>query len=151
MRDATAITTRELQAAVPTEPPPRRRLRRRQASRALPPARGAWAAELVRLRQIGVWLRRITLDDLGTHVPTTVRVASRAATGPHIAGLEFEPADRTAGLHEPRIGVDLQAVVDGADRGPRVAVATASLPRTRRWAGRSDDHDHPDRAWRAGR
>lgn len=67
-------------------------------------------AERVRLRELGVWLRRTTLDELGVVVPTTVRVGSYAASGPRIAGMVAAPADpRPARL----IGVDLPAIVDG--------------------------------------
>lgn len=73
-----------------------------------------WIAELVRLAAIDQWLRRVTLDDPGVRFATTVRVGSRAANGPHVAGLEAEPRDLVAAtLHAPRIGVDLRALVDG--------------------------------------
>jgi hypothetical protein len=79
--------------------------------RSVPPDVAAWSAELMRLTQIGVWLRRTTLDDPGVHVPATVLVANYAATGPHIPGLEFEAEDDVRS-REPRIGVDLQRIVD---------------------------------------
>jgi hypothetical protein len=63
------------------------------------------------------------LDDPGVRFAPTVRVGSRAASGPHVAGLEAEPRDLVAAtLHEPRIGVDLRALVDGA-------CGTAEAPR----------------------
>jgi hypothetical protein len=73
-----------------------------------------WSSELVRLSEIGVWLRRTTLDDIGVHVPTTVRVGNYAANAPHIAGLGVGAGD-LAELHQPRIGIDLPAIVDGID------------------------------------
>ncbi len=87
------------------------------ARRRTPPSgdRRRWIAELVRLASVDQWLRRVTLDDPGVRFATTVRVGSRAASGPHVAGLEAEPRDLVAAtLHEPRIGVDLRALVDGA-------------------------------------
>lgn len=75
-----------------------------------------WGAELVRLAELGVWLRRTTMDDLGVGVPAAVRVGSRAASGPHVAGLEADPPDLVAAtLHQPWIGVSLRDVVDGGD------------------------------------
>ena len=87
--------------------------RRRKATRSVPPDVAAWSTELVRLTQIGVWLRRATLENLGVHVPTTVRVANSGAIGPHIPGLGFD-TDKAAHLRDARIGVDLQASVDSA-------------------------------------
>lgn len=82
-----------------------------------------WTAELVRLAAIEQWLRRVTLDDPGVRFASTVRVGSRAANGPHVAGLEAEPRDLVdATLHAPRIGVDLRALVDaecGTTEAPR--------------------------------
>jgi len=118
LRDAREFVTDALRS-VETEPAPRRfRLGRRQASRAVPPLTGKWAAELVRLGEIDVWLRRWTMDRLGVNVVSTVRVGSRAATGPHVAGLISEPESLTAAtLNQPRIGVDLRAIVDRVDAG----------------------------------
>lgn len=93
-----------------------------------PPAVRPWSAELVRLAEIGVWLRRTTLDDLGVHIPTVVRVGSYAANGPRIAGLAFGAADSVR-LREPRIGVDLQATVDNNDRQPAPAPAPSAPAR----------------------
>lgn len=118
LRAATATASRALQVVAAT-PSPRRPRRRRKATRTEPPATLFWATELVRLAEISVWLRRETLDDLGVHVPTAVRVGSRAATGPHIAGLVADPDDLVAAtLHEPWIGVDLRATVDATTVQP---------------------------------
>lgn len=60
-----------------------------------------------------MWLRWTMLDDLDLNVPTTVRARSRAATGPHIAGIEAEPAVlATATRHERPIGIALDEVLD---------------------------------------
>ncbi|HET7311170.1 MAG TPA: hypothetical protein VFJ17_07580 [Mycobacteriales bacterium] len=119
LRAATAAAARALQ--VPDSmsgAAPRPGRRARTATGGAAPASGFWAAELVRLTEIGVWLRRASLDDLGVHVPASVRVGSRAANGPHIAGLVADPDDLVAAtLHEPWIGVDLLEVVDGPTKG----------------------------------
>lgn len=114
LRTATATATEALRLTAPAAHRPRRRLRRhRRASLDVPAPLRAWSAELVRLTRIAVWLRRETLDDLGVHVPTVVRVGSLAAIGPHIPGMGAEPAARAGGpAEEPRIGLDLAAVVD---------------------------------------
>ena len=65
----------------PVAPP--RRWRRRKAVRTVSPDVHRWSVELVRLSEMQVWLRRTTLDELGVHIPTVVRFASRAASGPH--------------------------------------------------------------------
>ena len=49
----------------------------------------------------------------GTLLPTYVRVSSRAATGPHIPGMDFEPRDPLGPVSERTIGVDLARVLDG--------------------------------------
>lgn len=113
LRAATATVSRALQAVAPPAGSARRRGRRRKATRTVPPAVRFWSNELVRLAEIDVWLRRETLDEIGVHVPGAVRVGSRAATGPHIAGLVADPDDLVAArLHQPWIGVDLQGIVD---------------------------------------
>lgn len=114
LRAATATVSRALQAAAATPAgSARRRGRRRKATRTVPPAVRFWSNELVRLAEIDVWLRRETLDEIGVHVPGAVRVGSRAANGPHIAGLVADPDDLVAAtLHQPWIGVDLQGTVD---------------------------------------
>lgn len=130
LRGATRTVTRAVRiAAVPPPPLRRRSLRRRKAGRAVPADVHPWSAELVRLAKVEAWLRRTTLDDLGVHVPTVVRVGSLAATGPHIAGMVTEPDDLTAALHEPRIGVDLQATVDEAGRPEEPPVRASSSAR----------------------
>lgn len=121
VRVATAAVLNELKAGAPAADRPRRRWRRRKVSNAPSPAERPWSAELMRLTGIEVWLRRTTLDDPGVHVPMTVRVGNYAALGPHIAGLGFDSGD--ARLGEPRIGVDLQAVLDRTDRPPPTAAS----------------------------
>jgi hypothetical protein len=127
VRQATTTVARTLRLLEPV--PARRRLpRRRLASRSVPVDVAGWSAELVRLTQIGVWLRRTTLDELGAHVPTAVRVGSRAANGPHIAGMIANPdglAVQTT--HEPRIGVDLQVILDNLGNVP-APIGTAPSP-----------------------
>lgn len=119
LRAATVAAARALQVLdAMREPAPRRASRARKAVRSAAPASRFWTAELVRLAEIGVWLRRASLDELGVHLPTAVCVGSRAATGPHIAGMVAEPDDLVAAtLHEPWIGVDLREVVDGETKG----------------------------------
>ena len=119
LRAATSAAARALQMLdSKSGPGPRRAWRAGAATRSAVPASRFWAAELVRLAEIGVWLRRASLDDLGVHLPTCVRVGSRAATGPHIAGLVAEPDDLVAAtLHQPWIGVDLLEVVDRETKG----------------------------------
>lgn len=133
---ATDIVVRALHAAAlgtPTSSPGR--LRRRRADRSVPAAVRPWSAELVRLAEIGVWLRRTTLDDTGVSLPMTVRVADYAAKGPHIAGLDFgnQAAPRPGG---PRIGIDLAAAIDAAspvcpgssDEGAWASTTVATVP-----------------------
>lgn len=128
LRDATAAVVRALHVIDDTLPAPRPR---RHVSRAPVEATRPWSTELLRLTDIEVWLRRTTMDHLGVHIPTTVRVGSRAASGPHIAGLEFEPDDLVAAtLHEPRIGVDLVAVVDAVGAPPPPAAESTTTPGT---------------------
>jgi hypothetical protein len=62
------------------------------------------------------------------HLPTTVRVGTYAANGPHIAGLGFSAGD-LAELHEPRIGVDLPAVIDAVEgQDPVTSACAAGVP-----------------------
>lgn len=128
LREATATAGQALRSD-PPQPPLRsvRARRRRGVSLAVPATVIAWTAELVRLSEIGVWLRRSTLDELGVHVPYTVRVGSRAATGPHIPGLVFEPDDLVAAtIHQPRIGAPLQEIIDGVGRRAAALPSAAS-------------------------
>lgn len=118
LRQANATATRLLrQSQLPNAP---RRRRHREVAQVVAP--GRWSGELVWLTDIAAWLSRIALDDLGVHIPTTVRVGNYAATGPHIPGLDFD-TDDAAEECRPRIGVDLRAVVDGIHQG-----ATATGP-----------------------
>lgn len=132
LRAATDLANHSLQALALTLPQPRRRLGHRKADRCVPAAVRSWSAELVRLADIGVWLRRTTLDEPGVHLPMTVRVANYAAKGPHIAGLDFgnQPAESAGGA---RIGIDLAAAIDATGplhprspdgRGPATATTT---------------------------
>lgn len=123
LREATVTVTRALQTLdIPTQATHRRFRPRRKATRSVTPEVAAWAAELVRLSQIGAWLRRATLDDLGVHVPTTVRVANYAAESPHIPGLGFGSPAVSDG-RGPRIGIDLPSVIDGPDARQRSVLA----------------------------
>jgi hypothetical protein len=125
LRDATAVVVHALRLAGPPAPlRPRRRWRRPTANRTAPPAVRQWSAELLRLSEIGVWLRRTTLDDPGVHVPTVVRVANYAATFPHVAGLGFGADDDTQ-ASTPHIGVDLQATIDNIDNIDRLQAASS--------------------------
>jgi hypothetical protein len=128
LRDATAAVVLALRVIDDTLPATRPR---RHVSRAPVEATRPRSTELLRLTDIEVWLRRTTMD-LGVQIPTTVRVGSRAASGPHIAGVEFEPGDLVAAtLPEPRIGVDLAAVVDAVGSPPAPPAAESITgPRT---------------------
>jgi hypothetical protein len=133
LHDATTAVAQLLRQSQTPPAPPSVRWRRRHASRASTPFVARWSAELVRLSDMAVWLRRTTLDDLGVHLPTTVRVGNYAANGPRIAGLGFGTGD-LAELHLPRIGVDLPAVVDGVDSvhrdpSPSAAAAVPAVPK----------------------
>jgi len=126
LREASTSAAQLLrQAQTPTAVPPRR-WRHRHASRAAKPAADRWSSELVRLSEIADWLWRTTRDDLGVHLPTTVRVGTYAATGPHIAGLDFGTGD-LAELHQPRIGVDLRAIIDRVDQDPTTGSGAAAV------------------------
>lgn len=129
LREATTTAAQLLWQTQTPAAPPHGRWRHRHVRRVASPAVARWSSELVRLSQIGVWLRRTTLDDLGVHVPSTIRVGNYAANGPHIAGLGFSAGD-FAEVHEPRIGVDLPAIVDGADRQTATTLppTVASVP-----------------------
>jgi hypothetical protein len=112
LRAATVTVMSMLRLLDSRAPVPRHRLHRRpKATRSVPADVAAWSAELVRLTEIGVWLRRTTLDEPGVHVPATVRVANYAAIGPHIPGLGFDTGEADQTL-DRRIGVDLQTLVD---------------------------------------
>ena len=127
LREATATASLALRLLDARAPAPHQRLHRHpKALRSVPPDVAAWSAELMRLTQIGVWLRRTTLDDHGVHVPTTVRVANYAATGPHIPGVDFGN-QATVDRHDPQIGIDLPAAVDGS---AATATPTTATPVT---------------------
>lgn len=122
LRDATTAAVQGLRLAQSTPPPSPGGWRRRPALHIDPTAVRGWSRELVRLSEIAGWLRRTTLDDPGVHVPATEQVATRAATGPRIAGLDFEPADPTETPEvRPRIGLDLKDIIDNVSRRPTAA------------------------------
>jgi hypothetical protein len=137
LRDATRVATRARLAAACTtaQPFPPGHARHPKADRSVPPAVRPWSAELRRLTDIRVWLRRTTLDDKGVRLPNAVRVANYAAKGPHIAGLDFgnQAASRPGG---PLIGINLRETVDGTTsaRPARLqpVVAAASAKQTAR-------------------
>lgn len=79
-----------------------------------PDDRRRWQRELTRLSSAGQMHLMQERDDLGCVLPDPVRVGSRAATGPAQPGVAFEAASHVAAdLPQPRIGLDLRAVVDG--------------------------------------
>lgn len=102
LRDATAAAVQVLRLAQLPPPASPGRRRWRPTSPADPAAVRALSTELVRLSEVAGWLRRTTLDDPGVRLPAAVRVVSRAASGPHMAGLDFEPPDPAGQLHDRR-------------------------------------------------
>ena len=70
-----------------------------------------WHGELRRLRDSRERLRFRALDDPRSRVPATVRVATRAATGPHLPGLRVEEHRATLPAGNG-IGIDLAAALD---------------------------------------
>lgn len=120
---ATDIANRALHAAAHTKPAS---ARRRHADRSVPAAVRPWSAELVRLAEIGVWLRRTTLDDTGVHLPMTVRVPNYAAKGPDIAGMGFGN-QAAASPGGPHIGIDFAATIDAA--APTIEADGVAAPR----------------------
>lgn len=116
LREAMDTVTRAL-LSEPSASAPRRRWRRRQATRSVSPDVAAWSAELVRLTRISAWLRRTTLDDLGVHVPMTPCIDDYTATGPDIPGLRVA-TDVAGDCDGARIGLDLGATLDGLSRIP---------------------------------
>jgi hypothetical protein len=81
----------------------------------------AWTTDLWRLRDLRERLRFRALDDPRFSMPATVRVATRAATGPELRGLRV---DEHRGTYPPGhgMGIDLAAVHD------RVSWADGALP-----------------------
>ena len=81
----------------------------------------AWHGELQRLRDLRERLRFRALDDPRGRMPATVRVATRAATGPQLPGLRVE--EHRASLPAGNgMGIDLAAALD------RVSSADRSAP-----------------------
>jgi hypothetical protein len=100
---------------------PYRTLRPPPAVRLDPFAAKAWHQELERLREAREHVRFAALDDPHYGIPA-VRVATRAATRPDLAGLRTREHDATA-LPGDGMGIDLDAVVatasDRSGRGRR--------------------------------
>jgi hypothetical protein len=83
----------------------------------------AWHGELRRLRDLRECLRFRALDDPRGRMPATVRVATRAATGPQLRGLRVE--EHRASLPAGNgIDIDLAAALD------RVSSADRSAPQS---------------------
>jgi hypothetical protein len=73
-----------------------------------PAGLGSWAAERARLGEARDRHWFAAADTSGVQIVAAVRVGSRAAYGPHIAGMVAEPARLVAEtMDQPRIGVDL--------------------------------------------
>ena len=71
----------------------------------------AWNDELRRLRDLRERLRFRALDDPRCRTPATVRVATRAATGPLLRGLRVEEHRATLPAGNG-MGIDLAPVID---------------------------------------
>lgn len=71
----------------------------------------AWHGELRRLRDLRERLRFRALDDPRCRMPATVRVVTRAATGPQLRGLRVEEHRATLPAGSG-MGIDLTAVLD---------------------------------------
>lgn len=71
----------------------------------------AWTDELRRLRDLRERLRFTALDDPRCRAPATVRVATRAATGPPLRGLRVEEHRATLPAGNG-MGIDLAPVID---------------------------------------
>jgi hypothetical protein len=119
---------------------PYRTLRPPPSVRLDPSEAAAWHGELERLRDAGEHVRFAALDDPHYGIPA-VRVATRAATRPDLAGLRTRDHDATV-LPGDGMGIDLEAVVatasDRTDRGrrpgvypPGVGRGAPGQPRTR--------------------
>ncbi len=99
---------------------------------------GVDATAQVRLAEVLERLRFASLDEPGVYVPTTVRVRSHAATGPHLPGLDFDPHDPLDGPPGgfTGMGIDLAATVDAATER-RALPDPNSVPRALPAAGHS--------------
>src|SRR5512143_110516 len=99
---------------------------------------GVGATAQVRLAEVLERLRFAWLDEPGVYVPTTVRVRSHAATGPHLPGMDFDPRDPLDGPPGgfTGMGIDLAATVDAATE-QRALPGPTSMPRALAAAGRS--------------
>lgn len=93
------------------------------------PGIGSWTAEAARLRDARERHRFAVADMAGLLLPTTVQPASLAATGPHIAGMGFGPADPlVASEGQPRIGIELATVLDAVSGSPTSTVGPPPVP-----------------------
>lgn len=92
----------------------------------------------VRLAEVLERLRFASLDQPGVYVPTTVRVRSHAATGPHLPGMDFDPHDPLDGPPGgfTGMGIDLAVTVDAATER-RALPGPDSMPRALPAAGHS--------------
>lgn len=99
---------------------------------------GVGATVQVRLAEVLERLRFASLDELGVYVPTTVRVRSHAATGPHLPGMDFDPRDPLDGPPGgfTGMGIDLAVTVDAASER-RALPDLDSMPRALPAAGYS--------------
>lgn len=129
LTQAMNLATHALRAFQETAPAPHRRSWHRwKATLQVPEPERWWSAQLVRLSEISEWLSETVRDGLELDVPTTVQVGSRAANGPHIPGMEADPADLVAAtLHRPWIGVPLMDIVDRVTAS-QAALTTAGAP-----------------------
>jgi hypothetical protein len=86
----------------------------------------ALTRELSRLRT----LRQCYLLDAppGVLAPAAVRPTSRAAFGPHVAGLDFGVAVPAGSRYERRWGVGLPELLDTVARQPTASDTTSGLP-----------------------
>lgn len=120
---------------------PYRGLRPPPAMHLDPFAADAWHRELERLRDTREHVRFAALDDPHYGIPT-VRVATRAATRPHLAGLRSYEHDATP-PPQNEMGIDLEAVVEAVwdrfrsrrepagDYPPGLGNGASGQPRTR--------------------
>lgn len=81
------------------------------------------AARVTSLRQAHLMQER---DELGALLPNAVRIGTRAASGPHQAGMHGDPDDLARErLSEPRYGVDVVALLARGRERDAIAAASA--------------------------